>query len=146
MVKSYRGQRYNGCTDFDRDEPWCATKVDEIGDMLEWDYCRGTCQQNTEVTCLTDSGQSCQFPFHYAGRFYSACTDRDSHPGYYWCPSKLAEDRGFIEGEWGFCTEGCKVSNGIDIPSDLGNNVLGNQAFLEIELYYIQLDAMSLER
>lgn len=92
-------------------EPWCSTKVDDVGDHISGNW--GDCSQDCpfEVDCLTVAGPStgtkCMFPFLQNGVIHNACTrhgieDSEDDP---WCRTN--------DGNWGDC--------GTDCPFEPGN-------------------------
>ena len=101
---SYNGTEYHSCTEDYEDHLWCATELNEIGEMTDYGWCREMCLPEEEAHhILTVSCDQCLFPFSYKGVEYNSCTMEDEE--YLWCATELDENGGIKQ--WGWCSENC---------------------------------------
>jgi len=113
---SYNGEQYWSCTttDSENNKPWCATEVDETGEVVRgrWEDC--------EVTGNPGPLQKgCQFPFIFRGRTYNSCADwtAGGQPaGTTWCSTKVDTNREHLKGFYMFCPSSPGASESCQFP------------------------------
>ena len=112
----YKDQTYNACTKEGFHKFWCATQVDETNQVLKWNVCGNS---NDDQTCI------CKFPFIYKGQTYNACTKVDFYK--FWCATQVDEKDHMPKiGGWGYC----------DLPMERGK-VIQHQWFSEGKILLI---------
>jgi len=123
----YNGIVYHGCTDFEWDALWCATKTSANGGYIEGEWgncdpetCKGTtieekCMANANEYSTFSESKQCVFPFIYKGTTYHECTDFEWYD--FWCATKTRKNGNYIEGEWGNCdSKTCKGAPNSEAP------------------------------
>ncbi|XP_068215535.1 LOW QUALITY PROTEIN: uncharacterized protein [Palaemon carinicauda] len=78
---TYEGRTYNGCVTLGYERPFCATKIDGEGNLLERGYCtldwfkpsRPPTSHSTIRDLKTVKGEKCVIPFYFNGREYHGC-------------------------------------------------------------------------
>ena len=88
---------------------------------------------NIIAACLTKKGVPCIFPFMLAGDFFLGCTDFQEPSKKPWCATKVQkmlnsvhincflpivkvdEHLNLSPNQWGYCSEGCPVDQGMEL-------------------------------
>merc|ERR1719295_1113694 len=102
---TFKGQTFTKCTYTNSPTPWCATMVDQIGNVItnRWGDCDtagrlSSCETDSRSSsvssCITKGGPTpnrpCVFPFKHNGRTYSTCTNVSI--GKFWCSTATKSD------------------------------------------------------
>jgi len=121
---TFKGQTFTKCTYTNSPTPWCATMVDQIGNVItnRWGDCDtagrlSSCETDSRSSsvssCITKGGPTpnrpCVFPFKHNGRTYSTCTNVSI--GKFWCSTATKSDGTHIVGQYGLCPSTCPSSS-----------------------------------
>ena len=110
------GEKYDSCTtDNDPDGRfWCSTKVDQSGNHQKgnWGYCSRKCYDEIKCQTTNEPGVNvknapCKFPFTIGTQTFDTCTSESDPEGRLWCSTRVDRFGRHLEGNWGYCSDGC---------------------------------------